>query len=77
MAPEVVHFSYDEKCDIWSAGVVLYVCVIGGLPFGGKTEEEIFNSIKGGLRGFPSMSFHIFGMQLRGFKNKRGVQRFD
>lgn len=53
IAPEVLIYNYDEKCDIWSSGVVLYACTLGGLPFGGPTDEAIFACIKKGFRGFP------------------------
>ncbi|OMJ90348.1 hypothetical protein SteCoe_7258 [Stentor coeruleus] len=46
MAPEVISGNYDEKCDVWSLGVILYVLLSGDLPFTGSTEEEIISKIR-------------------------------
>lgn len=39
MAPEMVGKKYNEKCDIWSAGVILYIMLSGEPPFNGKDEN--------------------------------------
>ena len=45
-SPEVVDNLYDEKCDEWSCGVLMYILLTGKAPFPGETEEEIFEKIK-------------------------------
>eukprot|EP00123_Amoebidium_parasiticum_P003466 comp14772_c0_seq1/m.11192 comp14772_c0_seq1/g.11192 ORF comp14772_c0_seq1/g.11192 comp14772_c0_seq1/m.11192 type:complete len:642 (-) comp14772_c0_seq1:453-2378(-) len=42
MAPErLCRKPYDEKSDIWSVGVLMYILVAGTFPFYGETDEEI------------------------------------
>jgi calcium-dependent protein kinase len=45
MAPEVLSHKYSEKCDEWSAGVILFVLLSGGPPFHGSSQEEIFSLV--------------------------------
>lgn len=56
VAPEVLSGEYDFKCDIWSAGVILYNLFSGTQPFDGKNETEIFSAIKSKKVYFPSES---------------------
>jgi calcium-dependent protein kinase len=47
MAPEVINESYNEKCDLWSIGTIMYVLLVGAQPFPG-TDEEVIEKIKKG-----------------------------
>jgi calcium-dependent protein kinase len=46
MAPEVIDKKYNNKCDIWSIGIILYFIMTKKKPFTGFSLEEIFSSIK-------------------------------
>lgn len=52
MAPEVLEGkegALSPACDMWSAGVVMYVLLFGSFPFEGETREELLKSIDNGL----------------------------
>ena len=54
MAPEILMthnkepVGYNEKCDIWSIGVILYMLLSGNPPFNGASDLQILEAVKYG-----------------------------
>lgn len=44
---------YDEKCDIWSIGVILYILLCGYPPFNGPNDKVIMEKVAKGIYTFP------------------------
>jgi calcium-dependent protein kinase len=40
MSPQVIQGNYSYKCDIWSCGVIAFVCLGGYAPYSGEDENE-------------------------------------
>ena len=45
ISPEIIKGNYDEKCDIWACGVILYILLCGYPPFNGSSDKEVYNII--------------------------------
>jgi calcium/calmodulin-dependent protein kinase I len=43
---------YNEKCDIWSAGVIIYILLGGYPPFFDESRKKLFQKIKSGIFEF-------------------------
>ena len=48
VAPECLEQDYDEKCDIWSVGIILYMLLSGKPPFNGTSDVQILEEVKKG-----------------------------
>jgi len=46
IAPEVLSGAYDEKCDVWSCGIIMYIITTGKPPYPGRNENEIIEQAK-------------------------------
>ena len=53
ISPEVLQGKYNQKCDIWSAGIILYVLLSGSFPFDGNTDKDIYKAILKRKYQFP------------------------
>ena len=48
IAPEVLNQTYDERCDVWSIGVLMYILLSGQPPFDGDDDAAIIEKIRVG-----------------------------
>ena len=53
VSPEILSGNYTHLCDIWSAGVILYILLSGDPPFNGANDNEIYTKIAQMKFSFP------------------------
>lgn len=54
VAPEVLDGDYNEKCDLWSVGVICFELLTGVSPFHGATIDETMGNIYDGVLIFEN-----------------------
>ncbi|KAH0474396.1 MAG: hypothetical protein KVP17_001339 [Porospora cf. gigantea B] len=65
VAPQVLDGRYGPECDIWSAGVMLYILLSGHPPFAANSDSEILRKVKQGQFDFPIQEWKHASNQAR------------
>ena len=58
IAPEVLNKDYNEKCDVWSCGVMTFILLSGIPPFNGNSDQEIMKKVKEGVFDFEDRAWN-------------------
>lgn len=67
VAPEVLNGAYDNRCDIWSLGVITYMLISGTPPFYGKNDVETLRAVKVGKLVFDEKLFKPVSLLAKDF----------
>jgi calcium-dependent protein kinase len=52
VSPQVLQGRYDEACDVWSCGVIMYILLCGYPPFYGDTDAQVLKKVREGTFTF-------------------------
>jgi len=67
IAPEVLNKNYNNKCDIWSCGVITYILLSGQPPFNGTTDQEIMKKVREGQFSFEDRVWQTISENAKSF----------
>jgi calcium-dependent protein kinase len=57
IAPEVLKRKYDSQCDMWSAGVIMFILLSGNAPFKASTKKKTAKKISKGKYSLTRQSW--------------------
>jgi len=70
IAPEVLGGKYNEKCDLWSIGVITFMLLSGKAPFFGKEDSDIFQMVRKGSFKFDGPQWKAVSADAKDFITK-------
>lgn len=70
IAPEVLKKKYDEKCDIWSCGVILFILLCGYPPFNGTNDKGIMEKVAKGVFSFDGEEWQQISQEAKSLIKK-------
>jgi len=70
IAPEVLKQKYNEKCDTWSVGVILYMILTKKAPFNGNNDDKIEEKIEKGSYDNKNKELMEYSSEVRDLLNK-------
>mmetsp|Transcript_39965 Transcript_39965/g.95378 ORF Transcript_39965/g.95378 Transcript_39965/m.95378 type:complete len:798 (+) Transcript_39965:103-2496(+) len=66
-APEVLRGNYNERCDMWSMGVLTYILLDGRAPFMGRDDRRTYRLILQGNFEFPDARWSNVSQEAKDF----------
>jgi calcium-dependent protein kinase len=69
--------NYNEKCDVWSMGVVLYILLSGMVPFPGDSHKEIIENVLSGEYHYNYEPFKYISEQAKDLISKLLIKNVD
>jgi calcium-dependent protein kinase len=60
VAPEVIEGTYNELCDLWSCGIILFIMLTGRPPYAGSNERQILENVR--LSPFDPTNYDFKGI---------------
>jgi calcium-dependent protein kinase len=54
VSPQVLEGNYDQACDVWSCGVIMYIMLCGYPPFYGDSDQEVLQRVRSGNYKFDA-----------------------
>lgn len=70
IAPEVLRSFYNEKCDLWSVGVIMYLLLSGKPPFPGRKDVEILQKVERGVYSMASQEWDLISVEAKDLINR-------
>eukprot|EP00928_Gymnodinium_smaydae_P100140 TRINITY_DN9756_c0_g5_i1.p1 TRINITY_DN9756_c0_g5~~TRINITY_DN9756_c0_g5_i1.p1 ORF type:complete len:534 (-),score=124.75 TRINITY_DN9756_c0_g5_i1:55-1656(-) len=67
IAPEVLQGVFDNRCDLWSIGVIAFALLSGSMPFNGGSAGAILRSVKKGAYTMREERWHSVSSDARDF----------